>query len=325
MKVLRGILNLNQHQRNSAFEKLLKLHDLLTRIKLFTAYDLATQCESRRASTRRHTIVGCSYQNINDSHSVPPSRPDSRQSTDCPSINAQPAQAVQLPHQPAAAPSVAQSAQTNPTNPNLPSTETWSKSSSTAESLWKDQLSANERLSLTLEEIVHIRSVMTKAELDCLPVGIHIKEDVEKRKLCFLCLRTKFGILGPRGVPCKLCQRTVCAKCYSKMRIPTEHFSNVPVLLLSPSLQNSPLSSNAPSPSHHAHGPMDETFPRSLMERLLWPESDRKVICKTFLVKQFLTNIFKTFRHVTLSEVPHHHPKIRDQLQAHPVLVSIAR
>lgn len=246
--------------------------------KPFSAYDLATQCESRRASTRRHTIVGCSYQNINDSHSVPPSRPDSRQSTDCPTTSLPPAQAVQVTHQQqAAAPPVAPTAQINPTNPNLPTTETWNKPSS-AESMWKEQMSTNERLSLTLEEIVHIRSVMTKAELDCLPVGIHIKEDVEKRKLCFLCLRTKFGILGPRGVPCKLCQRTVCAKCYSKMRIPTEHFSNVPVLLLSPSLQNSPLSSNAPSPSHHAHGALDETFPRSLMERLLWPESDRKVI-----------------------------------------------
>lgn len=162
--------------------------------------------------------------------------------------------------------------QTNPTS-NLNTMETWSKNS-LDEHQWLDKLETD-RLSLTLEEIVHIRSVITKAELESLPVGIHIKEDVEKRKLCFLCLRTKFGILSSRGVPCKLCARTVCAKCYTKMRIPKEHFSNVPVQLLSPSLQGSPTVSNAPSPSHHVG--LDESFPRSLMERLLRTDVDRKV------------------------------------------------
>lgn len=41
----------------------------------------------------------------------------------------------------------------------------------------------DDRLSLTLEEIVHIRSVMTKAELEGLPIEVRIKEDVEKRKV----------------------------------------------------------------------------------------------------------------------------------------------
>lgn len=163
----------------------------------------------------------------------------------------------------------------------------WGKNS-LDEQEWREKLQS-ERLSLTLEEIVHIRSVITKAELESLPMGIQIKEDVEKRKLCFLCLRTKFGILGPRGVPCKLCQRTVCAKCYTKMRIPTEHFSNVPVQLLSPSRQNSPSVSNVPSPSHHgggAVGGVDESFPRTLMERLLRTDVDRKVR------KSLISNIF---------------------------------
>jgi len=43
-----------------------------------------------------------------------------------------------------------------------------------------------ECLSLTLEEIVHIRSVLTKAELESLPVEGHVKEDVEKRKVRLL-------------------------------------------------------------------------------------------------------------------------------------------
>lgn len=53
-------------------------HFLFFLCVLFTAYDLATQCESRRTSLRRHTIVGC--QNTTECHSMPPSRPQSRQS-----------------------------------------------------------------------------------------------------------------------------------------------------------------------------------------------------------------------------------------------------
>lgn len=248
------------------------------------AYDLATQCESRRASIRRHTIVGCqSFKFVNDSHSVPPSRPQSRQN-DHANSQQQPQQSIPpsmtnslstMKTSTVTPVSLSQQQQqqqvTSSSSTNLQSMDAWTKNS-LDETEWKEKLQ-NDRLSLTLEEIVHIRSVITKAELESLPMGIQIKEDVEKRKLCFLCLRTKFGVFGPRGVPCKLCQRTVCAKCYTKMRIPTEHFSNVPVQLLSPSRQNSPSVSNAPSPSHH----IDESFPRSLMERLLRTDVDRKV------------------------------------------------
>ncbi|GAB0100143.1 Protein spire [Sergentomyia squamirostris] len=217
------------------------------------SYDLATQCESRRASMRRHTIVGC-HQSLADSQSVPPSRPESRQSEHT--------NVVMMP----------------PVADNLTSMETWSKNS-LDEKEWKEA-EISDRLSLTLKEIMHIRSVITKADLELLPVEVKIKEDVEKRKVCFLCLKTRFSIFGPWGVLCKLCQKTVCSKCYSKMRIPTEHFRNVPVMLLSPSLVSSPTTSGAPSPSHYGHGPSGvdmESFPRSLMERLLRPESDRKI------------------------------------------------
>lgn len=262
-------------------------------ILTFPAYDLATQCESRRASIRRHTIVGCQSYKVTDSQSVPPSRPQSRQSTE-------PSHPPQAPT--SITPSVKSTTpQQNPST-NLSSMDTWTKNS-LDEHQWRDKLETD-RLSLTLEEIVHIRSVITKAELESLPVGIHIKEDVEKRKLCFLCLRTKFGILSSRGVPCKLCQRTVCGKCYTKMRIPTEHFSNVPVQLLSPSLQNSPSASNVPSPIHHGNG-MDESFPRSLMERLLRTDVDRKVrdSCSSCLFSWLIIMISSVSKHCWLSAI----------------------
>ncbi|XP_073987982.1 spire type actin nucleation factor isoform X5 [Rhodnius prolixus] len=188
-----------------------------------TAYDLATQCPSRKASMRRHTVVVC-HSGTKGSLSVPQSRPPSRQ-TD------------------------------SPTDESLSCTlpeMTWSRTSLQDDLLksWQEEC-----LSLTLEEIVHIRSVLTKAELESLPVEGRVKEDAERRKVCFLCMKTRFGIFGPWGQICKLCKRTVCAKCYSKMRIPTEHFSHVPVAALSPSML---------SPSES-----EDSFPRALVTKLM--------------------------------------------------------
>jgi len=60
----------------------------------------------------------------------------------------------------------------------------WSRTSLQDELLQsKNWQQAMECLSLTLEEIVHIRSVLTKAELESLPVEGHVKDDVEKRKV----------------------------------------------------------------------------------------------------------------------------------------------
>ncbi|XP_058450799.1 protein spire isoform X2 [Malaya genurostris] len=284
----------NQNNINTVLRRTKNIitHDEYHRFcdKALETYDLATQCESRRASMRRHTIIGCNQNYKLDplsSQSMPPSRPASRQSDH--GQNQPQTQQQQQPQQ-------QRQQQIQPSriingssrlagdlvsSSNVSSLDTWTKNS-LDEHQWRDTFNLNDRLSLTLEEIVHIRSVMTKAELEGLPVDVHIKEDVEKRKVCFLCLRTRFTLFA-RGILCKLCQRTVCNKCNQKMRIPTEHFRNVPVVLLSPSLMSSPCTSNTPSPSHHAHGGsgphsmVDESFPRSLMERLLRPELDRKI------------------------------------------------
>ncbi|XP_049885136.1 protein spire isoform X2 [Pectinophora gossypiella] len=206
-----------------------------------TAYDLATQCPSRRASMRRHTVTHAACPLPTDgAHSLPHSRPGSRASC---------AGAASL----ASSEADAQLGELS-----------WSRSSLQDELIkskqWQDAIMSDDRLSLTLEEIVHIRSVLTKAELEVLPVEGRVKEDVEKRRVCFLCLKTRFGIFGPWGQKCKLCKKTVCQKCCSKMRIPTEHFAHVPVVLLSPSL--------LPSPEDEAQS----SFPRSLMSRLVSPE-----------------------------------------------------
>ncbi|XP_011861517.1 PREDICTED: protein spire isoform X2 [Vollenhovia emeryi] len=212
------------------------------------SYDLATQCPSRRASARRHAAK-CTIPlaSLTGTTSLPQSRPHSRQRTGLADVTSSqgPSPNISLNPSPNCSPQPRAPRQLRQAH----TIAYESKSDKAHSDEWEDDVDKkatlgdmllDERLSLTLDEIVHIRSVLTKAELESLPVEGRVKEDVEKRRVCFLCLKTRFGLLGPWGQRCRLCKRTVCVKCYSKMRIPTEQFARVPVVLLSPGLLLSP-------------------------------------------------------------------------------------
>jgi len=96
---------------------------------------------------------------------------------------------------------------------------------------------ALQTLNLSLEEVAHIRSVLTKAELEGLPLDGSVKDNVGRGKVCFLCMKTRFGIFS-RGQKCDMCKQTVCARCHTKMNIPVEHFTATPVYALSPCQEN---------------------------------------------------------------------------------------
>lgn len=200
------------------------------------AYDLATDPQPTH---RRHTLNICTLNPDFGSQSVPQSRPGSRQS-----CNSSEAESILLE------PEAARALQEELIGAKP----------------WHETMSVDDRLSLTLEEIVHIRSVLTKAELEALPTEGRIKTDVENGKVCFLCLKTRFGIFGPWGHKCALCKRTVCNKCCGKMNIPMEHFSGVPVVLLSPSIMCTP------------DEDQKDTFPRSLINKV---ESDGDLTLKS--------------------------------------------
>jgi len=91
-----------------------------------------------------------------------------------------------------------------------------------------------ETLDLNMDEVIHIRSVLTKAEMEGLPLDGTLKEDVEKGKVCFLCMKTRFGFWSGYGHKCQLCKQRVCHKCSTKMSIPLEQFSTTPVFTLEP-------------------------------------------------------------------------------------------
>ncbi len=72
-------------------------------------------------------------------------------------------------------------------------------------------------LDLTLAEVVHIRTVLTKAELEGLTIDAGLREDLERAKVCFLCMKVKFGIFN-WSYTCQLCQHAVCSGCLTKVR-----------------------------------------------------------------------------------------------------------
>lgn len=117
--------------------------------------------------------------------------------------------------------------------------ENWSKTQ------WENSM---ECLSLTLEEVVHIRNVLTKAELESLLTNRALYEDVEKRRVCFTCKKTKFSFFRPWGVDCKLCERKICDKCSTKMHIPTDRFDRIPVYMLCPTASEEESPNHSPLP-----------------------------------------------------------------------------
>ena len=51
-----------------------------------------------------------------------------------------------------------------------------------------------------------------------LPLDGDVKESVWKGRVCFLCMRTKFGLFS-RGQKCDMCKQIVCARCFTKVLI----------------------------------------------------------------------------------------------------------
>ncbi|XP_075733829.1 spire type actin nucleation factor isoform X2 [Rhipicephalus microplus] len=110
---------------------------------------------------------------------------------------------------------------------------------------WENSM---ECLSLTLEEVVHIRNVLTKAELESLLANRPLYDDVEKKRVCFTCKKTKFSFFRPWGVVCKLCERKICDKCSTKMHIPTDRFDRIPVYMLCPTATEEDSPNHSPLP-----------------------------------------------------------------------------
>ncbi|XP_028327302.1 protein spire homolog 1 isoform X2 [Gouania willdenowi] len=85
-----------------------------------------------------------------------------------------------------------------------------------------------ECLSLTVEEVMHIRQVLVKAELEKFQHNKDVYNAMKKGKLCFCC-RTKRFSLFTWSYICQFCKKPVCSQCCKKMRLPSKPYSSLPI------------------------------------------------------------------------------------------------
>ncbi|XP_029695223.1 protein spire homolog 1-like [Takifugu rubripes] len=85
-----------------------------------------------------------------------------------------------------------------------------------------------ECLSLTVEEVMHIRQVLVKAELEKFQQYKDVYNAMKKGKLCFCC-RTKRFSLFTWSYICQFCKKPVCSQCCKKMRLPSKPYSSLPI------------------------------------------------------------------------------------------------
>ncbi|CAL1584657.1 unnamed protein product [Knipowitschia caucasica] len=91
-----------------------------------------------------------------------------------------------------------------------------------------------ECLALTVEEVMHIRQVLVKAELEKFQQYKDIYNALKKGKLCFSCRIKRFSLFT-WSYTCQFCKRPVCSQCSKKMRLPSKPYSTLPIYSLGPS------------------------------------------------------------------------------------------
>uniref|UniRef100_A0A8I6AM47 Spire-type actin nucleation factor 1 n=1 Tax=Rattus norvegicus TaxID=10116 RepID=A0A8I6AM47_RAT len=156
-----------------------------------------------------------------------------------------------------------------------------------------------ECLALTVEEVMHIRQVLVKAELEKYQQYKDVYTALKKGKLCFCCRTRRFSFFT-WSYTCQFCKRPVCSQCCKKMRLPSKPYSTLPIFSLGPSaLQRGESCSRSEKPSTGHHRPLrsitrfssksksvdksDEElqFPKEFMED--WSTMEVCVDCKKFI------------------------------------------
>ncbi|XP_052345750.1 protein spire homolog 1-like isoform X4 [Oncorhynchus keta] len=88
-----------------------------------------------------------------------------------------------------------------------------------------------ECLSLTVEEVMHIRQVLVKADLEKFQQYKDVYNAMKKGKLCFCCRSKRFSLFT-WSYTCQFCKRPVCSQCCQKMRLPSKPYAILPIYSL---------------------------------------------------------------------------------------------
>ncbi|XP_059986718.1 protein spire homolog 2 isoform X2 [Lagenorhynchus albirostris] len=87
-----------------------------------------------------------------------------------------------------------------------------------------------ESLALTVEEVMDVRRVLVKAEMEKFLQNKELFSSLKKGKIC-CCCRTKFPLFSWPST-CLFCKRAVCSSCSIKMKMPSKKFAHIPVYAL---------------------------------------------------------------------------------------------
>ncbi|XP_006860318.1 PREDICTED: protein spire homolog 2 [Chrysochloris asiatica] len=96
--------------------------------------------------------------------------------------------------------------------------------------LWLEFSHPVESLALTVEEVMDVRRVLVKAEMEKYLQNKELYNNLKKGKIC-CCCRIKFPLFSWPAT-CLFCKRAVCASCSVKMKIPSKKFAHIPVYTL---------------------------------------------------------------------------------------------
>ncbi|XP_061677368.1 protein spire homolog 1 isoform X3 [Syngnathoides biaculeatus] len=91
-----------------------------------------------------------------------------------------------------------------------------------------------ECLALTVQEVMHIRQVLVKAELEKFQQYKDVYNALKKGKLCFSCRVKRFSFFT-WSYTCQFCKRPVCSQCSTKIRLPSKPYATLPIYTLGPS------------------------------------------------------------------------------------------
>ncbi|KAM9301892.1 protein spire homolog 2 [Gastrophryne carolinensis] len=82
-------------------------------------------------------------------------------------------------------------------------------------------------LALTVEEVINVRKVLVKAEMEKFLQSKELYTNLKKGKVC-CCCKTKFPLFSwPAN--CLFCKRAACGSCSMKMKLPAKKLGHIPV------------------------------------------------------------------------------------------------
>nr|XP_006987479.1 protein spire homolog 2 [Peromyscus maniculatus bairdii] len=111
--------------------------------------------------------------------------------------------------------------------------------------LWLEFSHPVESLALTVEEVVDVRRVLVKAEMEKFLQDKELFSSLKRGKIC-CCCRTKFPLFSWPPT-CLFCKRAVCTSCSVKMKMPSKKCAHIPVYTLGfESLQKVPATKATP-------------------------------------------------------------------------------